>query len=402
MTKKMIIATLVVVAGVTAGVVYLMFTPKADESAGPKWQTAVVSSQHIVQSITATGTVEPVTTVDIGTQVSGTITSLYVDYNSVVKEGEVIAELDKSTLLLDYNSNKNNLDIARSEYEYQLSNYTRIHTLHQKSLIADSEYESALYSYEKAKNDYEVAKNNLARSQTNLGYATIYSPIDGVVLSRSVEVGQTVASSFSTPTLFTVAADLTDMRVIADVDEADIGNVREGQKATFQVDAFPLDTFEGVITQVRLEAIVESNVVTYEVVISAANPDLKLKPGLTANVEIFTLDAECDAVVPAAALSFTPPTPADMPPPSERGEGRGRGRMMEGDKVWVLRDGRIRPQSVTVGVSNGILTEIVGVEPQDSVVIGMEATGMPMGGGPGGMQQGTTNPFAPKRPGQRK
>ncbi len=391
MTKKKIIAAVLLIAIVAVGVIFFMPSKKGAEAVS--WTTTKVQRQNIQQSITATGTIEPVTQVDVGTQVSGILTTLYVDYNSVVTKGQIIAELDKTTLLLERNSNKNNLEIAKSKYNYELANYTRVKTLFEKDLIADSDYESALYSYETAKNDYEVAKNNLEKSETNLGYATIYSPIDGVVLSKDVEEGQTVASSFSTPTLFTVAADLTDMRVIVDVDEADIGNVKDGQKATFSVDAFPLDVFEGVVTQVRQQATVESNVTTYEVVISAANPDLKLKPGLTANVEVFVLDADCDKVVPAAALSFTPPMPADAPTP--------KGVSGSSKKVWVLSGDRIEPREVTVGVSNGILTQIEGgVELNEVVVTGMEAQ-FEMPAGPP-TEGGEENPFMPKRPGSSR
>ncbi|MFR9564491.1 MAG: efflux RND transporter periplasmic adaptor subunit [Rikenellaceae bacterium] len=395
MTKKSIIATSVVVALVGAGAAYL-FIPKGEEAVSPKWMTTVITKQNIVQSVTATGTVEPVTTVDIGTQVSGILTTLYVDYNSVVKEGQVIAELDKSTLILERDSKRNSVNMAQSELKYQTANYKRVKALHDDGLIADSDYEVALYNFENATNNLEIAKNDLEKAETNLGYATIYSPIDGVVLSKSVEEGQTVASSFSTPTLFTVAADLKDMQIIADVDEADIGNVTEGQKATFSVDAFPLDTFEGVITQVRQEGIEESNVITYEVVISAANPDLKLKPGLTANIEIFTLNEQCDMTISSAALSFTPTLPEGVEKPQ-------RPEMPEGvepmQTIWIKKGDAMEPRRVKVGVTNGILTEISGqgISLQDSVITGMDSSASLMIRRPGG--GGNSSPFAPQRPG---
>ncbi len=412
MTKKTIIIGSIAV--VVVGVCSLLFFPKSSNNTNISWVTTTPTTQNISQSVTATGTIEPVTLVDVGTQVSGILTSLYVDYNSEVTKGQVIAELDKSTLLLDRNSNRNNVAVAQSKYDYELKNYTRIKTLFERGLISDNEYESTLYSYESAKNALAIAKNDLQRSETNLGYATIYSPIDGVILSRSVEEGQTVASSFSTPTLFTVAADLKDMRVIVDVDEADIGNVVEGLKATFSVDAFPLDTFEGVVTQVRQEAIIESNVVTYEVVISAANPDLKLKPGLTANVEIFTMDIECDKVVSSAALTFVPPTSmmGEMPQrPSggmgERPEGAPMGERPEGAPmggsssertiVWVLNGENIEPRPVKVGVSNGILTQIDGVDKSTQIVIGMEQKSTASTSS----SSAASSPFVQKRPGQK-
>ncbi len=398
MIRKKIIIGAIVAAALAAVAIIVM--PKGGKPAEVKWTTVTVTEQSITQSITATGTIEPVTQVDIGTQVSGILTNLYVDYNSVVTKGQVIAELDKSTLLLDRNSNRNSVATAVSKYNYEKSNFERVEALYNKGMIATSEYDLALYTFETAKNDLEVAKNSLERSETNLGYATIYSPIDGVVISRSVEEGQTVASSFSTPTLFTVAADLRDMRVIVDVDEADIGNVSVGQRAQFTVDAFPLDSFEGVVTQVRQEAIVESNVTTYEVVISAANPDLKLKPGLTASVEVFTLDQACERVVSAAALSFTPPMPeggaggAGDRPDAPRGA-------MGGSVVWLLNGDRPEPCEVEVGVTNGILTQIVGnIAVGAEVITGVETTRtMPAGGSPEG--GGESSPFLPKRPGQK-
>ncbi len=397
MMKKRIIICAFVAAALAAVVIFVM--PKSAKPSDIKWSTTTVTSQDIVQSITATGTIEPVTLVDVGTQVSGILTNLYVDYNSVVKKGQVIAELDKSTLLLDRNSNRNSVAVAQTTLNYQEAEFNRTKSLYDQNLIADSQYDLALFDYECAKNNLEIAKNTLARSEINLGYATIYSPIDGVIISRSVEEGQTVASSFSTPTLFTVAADLSDMRVIVDVDEADIGNVEKGQRATFTVDAFPLDTFEGYVTEVRQEAIVESNVTTYEVVISAANPDLKLKPGLTASVEIFILDIACEKVVSAAALTFTPPMPEDAPADGPE-NGRNARPAPQGSVVWVKSDERPEPRMVSVGVTNGISTEIIGdINVGDEVITGMEvARTMAAGGPPSG---GESNPFLPKHPGQK-
>lgn len=397
MKKKIIIGA--IVAAAFAAVAIYFFIPKSVKPSDIEWATTEVTSQNIVQSITATGTIEPVTTVDIGTQVSGILTKLYVDYNSVVTKGQVIAELDKSTLTLTRNSNKNNVAKAQTELDYQQANFNRVEGLYKKGLVADSDYELALYTYETAKNNLAVAQNTLEASEINLGYATIYSPIDGVVLSRSVEEGQTVASSFSTPTLFNVAADLRDMRVIVDVDEADIGGVVEGQRATFSVDAFPLDVFEGVVTQVRQEAIVESNVTTYEVVISADNPDLKLKPGLTASVEIFTLDVMCEKVVSAAALTFTPPTPPTAGPGEGEGGQERRMPAQSGSMVWTLVNDKLEPCPVEVGVSDGILTEIIGDIPINAQVVTGMITQLPVGGGPSG--SGESNPFLPQRPGGR-
>ena len=247
-----------------------------------------VEYRDISTSITATGTIEPVTKVEVGTQVSGIIDRIYVDYNSVVRKGQVIAELDKTNLLSELASAQSNLQNAQSNLNYQQSNYNRYKQLYDKGLVSANDYENARLNYEQARESVNVQKQNVQKARTNLGYATILAPIDGVVLSKEVEEGQTVASAMTTPTLFIIAQDLTNMRVIADIDEADIGGVKDAQRVTFTVDAFPDDVFEGQVTQVRQEATTESNVVTYEVVISAPNPDLKLKPGLTANVTIFT------------------------------------------------------------------------------------------------------------------
>lgn len=218
------------------------------------FDTATVASANIQNSITATGTIEPVTSVTVGTQVSGIVSKLYVDYNTVVKKGQIIAELDKTNLTSQLNSAKTQLAVAQSQLNYQTANFNRYKTLFQKGLVAADEYENAQLSYKQAKEQMVSAKEEVQRAQTNLGYATITSPIDGVVLSKSVEEGQTVAASFSTPELFTIAQDLTNMQVVADVDEADIGDVREGEKVSFTVDAYPDDTFEGVVKQVRQEA----------------------------------------------------------------------------------------------------------------------------------------------------
>ena len=229
---------------------------------------------NIQNTITATGTIEPVTSVTVGTQVSGIVSHLYVDYNSVVRKGQVIAELDKTNLTSQLTAAKANLQSAQSSLNYQQANYDRYKTLYDKGLVSANDFESARLSYLQAKEQVVSAREEVQRAQTNLGYATITSPIDGVVLSKSVEEGQTVASSFSTPELFVIAQDLTDMRVIADIDEADIGDVKEGQRVSFTVDAFPDDVFEGSVTQVRQQATTSSNVVTYEVVISAPDNDL--------------------------------------------------------------------------------------------------------------------------------
>ena len=379
--KKLWIAVGVVAVAVVA---YLLLSGgKKEEKV--EFETAKVEQGNIQTSITATGTIEPVTSVTVGTQVSGIVSKLYVDYNSVVKKGQVIAELDKTNLISELNTAKANLSSAQSTATYELSNYNRYKTLYDKGLVSADEYESALLSYRKAKEQVVTATQSVQKAQTNLGYATITSPIDGVVLSKSVEEGQTVAASFNTPELFTIARDLTDMRVIADIDEADIGGVKEGQRVSFTVDAFPDDKFEGQVTQVRQQATTESNVVTYEVVISAPNNDLKLKPGLTANVTIFTLEKNGVLVAPAKALRFMPneallkkeETIEDVEAPQ---------------KLWTKEGNVFKAHKVETGTTNGMLTEIVsGISAGTEVLVDFSISG-----GEEVQGQQAQNPFMPR------
>lgn len=317
-----------------------------------KYESSKVSKQNISTSITATGTIEPVTEVEVGTQVSGIIDKIYVDYNSVVKKGQLIAELDKTNLLSELSSAKSNMESAKSKMEYQKSNYNRYKELYSKGLVSADDYENAQLSYKQASEEYAIQKESVSKAQTNLGYAIITSPIDGIVLSKEVEEGQTVAAAMETPTLFIIAQDLTDMQVIADVDEADIGGVKEGQRVTFTVDAFPDDLFEGKVTQVRQEATEESNVVTYEVVISAPNDDLKLKPGLTANVTIFTNERDGVLAVPSKALRFAPNE-------NLLAEGESITDCEGKDKVWMREGSNFKAVPVKIGVTNGTYTEII-------------------------------------------
>ena len=366
-------------------VFFLMRGGKKEEKVS--FDTAKVETGDIQTSITATGTIEPVTSVTVGTQVSGIVSHLYVDYNSVVKKGQVIAELDRTNLISELNAQKASLASAQSSLNYQQSNFERYKTLYEKGLVSADEYESARLQYEQSKQQVAQSRESVQRAQTNLGYATITSPIDGVVLSKAVEEGQTVAASFNTPELFTIAQDLTNMRVIADIDEADIGGVKEGQRVSFTVDAFPDDKFEGSVTQVRQQATTESNVVTYEVVISAPNNDLKLKPGLTANVTIFTLEKNNVLVVPSKALRFQPNEAL-----LQEGE---KVEDCEGPfKVWTKEGNVFKAHKVETGTTNGVLTEITA-----GIAAGTEVlTDFNIIGGEMAMPQGgqTQNPFMPR------
>ena len=326
------------------------------------FQTTQVEPGDISTTITATGTIEPVKTVDVGTQVSGIVKRLYVDYNSVVRRGQVIAELDRTNLLSDLTSAQAHLRTAQIELDYQKKNYARFAELNQKDLVSLQEYDIALENYRKAQESVRIAQQDVARAKTNLGYATVYSPIDGVVISKSVEEGQTVASSFSTPSICRIAKDLTDMQCIAKVDEADIGEVREGQRVTFTVDAYPDDVFSGSVKQVRQNPVTTNNVVTYEVVISAPNADFKLKPGLTANITIYTMERSGVMSVPAAALRFTPE-------PSVFGKKYVIKDTTAEHKLWTLDGNVLTAHKVEIGVTDGTRTEVIGGMKEGSTVI---------------------------------
>ena len=401
MSKKKIISLAVGVI-IVAGIAIWAFGGQAKKRK-VVYETATVDRANISNSVTATGTIEPVTEVEVGTQVSGIIDRLYADYNSVVTKGQLIAEMDKVTLQSELASQKATYDGAKAEYEYQQKNYERNKGLHEKQLISDTDYEQSLYNYQKAKSAFDSSKASLAKAERNLSYATITSPIDGVVISRDVEEGQTVASGFETPTLFTIAADLTQMQVVADVDEADIGDVEEGQRVSFTVDAYPNDVFEGKVTQIRLGATSSSSsttttttVVTYEVVISAHNPDLKLKPRLTANITIYTLDKQGVLSVPAKALRFTPAVPLV-----------GSNAVVkdcEGEhKVWTREGDTFTAHPVSIGISNGIVTEITGGINEgtqivsDAVISTGADTAVAEGQG-----DGERSPFMPGPPGNNK
>ena len=368
------------------GLSFVLLAASCSEKKETAYETTKVEKGNISTSVTATGTIEPVTSVEVGTQVSGIVSHIYVDYNSIVTAGQVIAELDRTNLISELETSRANLTSAQSSLQYQKANHERYKQLYDKGLISANDYEQARLSFIQAQQQVTTARQSVKRAETNLGYATITSPINGVVLSKAVEEGQTVAASFSTPTLFTIAQDLTDMRVIADIDEADIGDVSEGQRVSFTVDAFPNDIFEGAVTQVRQQPTTESNVVTYEVVISAPNADLKLKPGLTANVTIYTLEKNNVLTVPAKALRFSPnealiaedETIEDVAAPN---------------KLWVRKGKTFKAIAVETGVTNGTLTEIVsGIDAGTEILVDMvfgDNANMADG------QQQNRNPFMP-------
>lgn len=404
-SKVWILVAIVVVLAVVA---FLLSGNKKKEQV--QFNTAEVAPANIVNTVTATGTIEPVTSVTVGTQVSGIVSKLYVDYNSVVKKGQVIAELDKSNLISELNSAKANLEQAKaslssaeSSLSYQAANFRRNKALYQKGLISGNDYESARLSYQtamasvsSARDQVSAAREQVKKAQTNLGYATITSPIDGIVLSKSVEEGQTVAASFSTPTLFTIAKDLTNMQVVADVDEADIGDVKVGERVTFTVDAYPDNTFSGTVKQVRQEATTTNNVVTYSVVISAPNADLKLKPGLTATVTIYTQENKGVLSVPSKALRFTP-------------EKETVGGMKIKDianaknKVWTIEGNTVVAHRVNIGMTDGSHTQILsGIRRGAKVITGISSATSDDDGDDNTTSSSESSPFAPKGPGSKK
>lgn len=379
-----------VVGGIILIAVVSWLWPDSKKKEEVSFVTEKVAPANIQNSITATGSIEPVTEVTVGTQVSGIISKIYVDYNSEVKKGQVIAELDKTNLISTLNTAKANLNNAESTLSYQTANYKRYKELYDKGLVSADEYENALLTYKQAKEQVISAKESVQTAQTNLGYATITAPIDGVILGKAVEEGQTVAASYNTPELFTVAKDLKDMQVVADVDEADIGNVTEGARVTFTVDAFPNDTFSGTVTQVRQEATETDNVVTYEVVISARNDDLKLKPGLTANVTIYTTEMQGVLSVSNKALRFTPVK-----------ETVGNKKIVDCNgtsKVWTLEGDKLVAHAVKIGMTDGTHTQIIsGVKEGQTIITELEVA---TEGGEGMEPQegGERSPFAPGPP----
>lgn len=373
-------------------------------------ETEKVGRTSITNVVTATGTVEPVTEVDVGTQVSGIIDKLYVDYNDVVTAGQLIAEMDKVTLEAELQSATAQLDKSKSEYEYQQKNYARSKVLFEKKLISDTEYETATYNYEQAKANYEESQASMVKVRRNLEYATITSPINGVVINKAVEEGQTVAAGFETPTLFTIAADLTKMQIIADVDEADIGSVQDGQRVSFTVDAYPNDVFEGKVEQIRLgessdsstsssSSSSSSTVVTYEVVISADNPDLKLKPRLTANITIYTMERNDVLSIPNKALRFI--ADASMLEPLGLTVENPTMQAPEGKRlVWVEEGTQLKPKAITVGSSNNNVTEVVdGLQEGEIVAVDLSVS-TPVVVSPAAGQE--RSPFMPGPPDSKK
>ena len=385
--KFILILLLLVAAGVA---VYFMFFSENKNS------VVVVSAQpatmgSIANVVTATGTIEPIQQVEVGTQVSGEVKKVYVDYNSQVKAGQLIAELDKTNLKVSVSEAQISYEKALNELNYIKKNYERQKSLYADKLISEADFDEISYKYNNAKSSLTQSKASLDKAKTNLGYADIYSPVDGVVLSKSIEEGQTVAASFNTPTLFTIAQDLTKMQVEADIDEADIGQIKVGQRVTFTVDAFQNDVFNGKVVQVRLDPKVTSNVVTYTVIIEADNPDLKLMPGLTATVSIYTLEISNVLTIPESALNYridfellekyyaqngVKMERPEMPKDSASFKKRSKGEKPDkrGNFVWVISNKKLERKPVTIGESDEINYQVIsGLSENDSVITSLKS-----------------------------
>ena len=425
-----IIIAIAVLAGVALGVKSIFFDGNTTSQVGALISSKVVTDT-IKTTISATGSLEPVDQVEVGTQVSGDIAKINVDFNSKVKKGQVIAELDKSKLQSTLKQATISYKSAENDLNYKQSTYDRIKKLAASKSASAVELEQAEYNLNAAKLSLEQRKNEVAQARLNLSYATIKSPIDGVVLKRAVDVGQTVAASMSTPTLFVIAKDLSQMKVMADVDEADIGQVKQGQRVTFTVDAFQNDTFHGTVQEVRLNPTTTSNVVTYTVVITAENPEQKLLPGMTATCTIVTQEITDAVTIPVKALKFTPAEgtpmvdPKDMPrpprkaadstvagdnfppPPPGMGPGGAPGTgakkkhkkpKLEGDHVWININGKAAPRRVKIGLSDGVNVQILkGLSVGDSVVTSQETVSAK-----GSSEPNAKSPFMPQRPGKKK
>jgi HlyD family secretion protein len=368
-----------------------------------KWRMATVERGTLRQRISATGTLSAMVQVNVGTQVSGTISALFVDYNSKVTKGQTIAQIDPTLFQAALDDAKATLSKAETGVGDTKRQYARATRLHDQKLTSDQDLEAAQVAAEKADGDLMSARAALSRAKANLSYCTITAPVSGVVVSRAVDVGQTVAASFSTPTLFVIAQDLTKMKLLAAIDEADIGQVQQEQKGQFTVDSFPDEQFKGTVSQVRLEPIVTQNVVTYNVQIDVDNPDLKLRPGMTANVSILTDKRDDVLKVPASALRFNPlafmpaqngngKAKASSPVPNGKATGNSPAKGAVGkrdDHVWVLKDKTPVALSLKVGITDGQATEVSGegVVEGLQVLVGVEDTKKgqtgtaPIGGG---------------------
>lgn len=383
-------------------VIIILKMMKSDEETFIDVKYTEVVTGDVVKTVTATGTLQPITQVEVGTQVSGVVEKVYVDYNSVVKKGQLIAELDKTNLRSTLTQTQSQYDNAVNDRDYLKGIYLRQKSLFDQNLIAQTDYDLALYNYKNAEGIVSQRYADLERARTNLGYADIYSPIDGVVLSCDIEAGQTVAASLNTPTLFTIAQDLTEMQVEADVDEADIGQVLEGQRVTFTVDAYQGELFEGAVSQVRLNPTTTSNVVTYTVVVKATNKELKLKPGMTATITIITNEQKQVKMLEAKAVNFSMDEELLGRYYQQIGKQTPVLKLKSGSKtekvVYLVKNKEIEERKIKVGISDGVNVQIIeGLNEGEKVLYDLkEETVSDI------ESTGEGSPFLPSPPGRKK
>jgi HlyD family secretion protein len=390
--------TLAGVLIVLAGGGYYYF--RHGDSAALNFNTAEVTRGELTSTVTATGTLNPVKSVQVGCQVSGRISDIFVDFNSQVKAGDPIAEIEPRTYLAQVESAEADLANARANLELQQAQARRAAELFGSKLLSESDHDIAQATLHQAEAVVKIKQASLDNARANLGYTKIFSPVDGVVISRAVDVGQTVAASFNTPTLFLIANDLTRMQINAAVSEADVGGVLEGQPVEFTVDAYPTRTFRGQVTQVRNSPTTVNNVVTYDAVISVTNADYKLKPGMTANVSIIVAERTNSLKLANAALRFRPPDNAvvltnelvSLPTATNApAAGKGRGRANRSVRTVYLVAGdehapALKPVQIRTGITDGIATEIVeGLKEGDQIVSGVS--------NPDSADAGGANPF---------
>lgn len=388
-----ILLALMVFAVLAAGIRFFFFKAE-DPSAGALVSVAAVQDT-ILTSVSATGTLEPVDRVEIGTQVSGDLSKIYVDFNDKVKKGQLLAELNKSKWQTSLYQAELALQSAENDYKYKQTVFERTRKLSETKSVSAVELESAEYSFNSARLLVERSKSEVKQAKLNLSYCVIRSPIDGIVLERTVDVGQTVAASMSAPTLFILAKDLSQMRVMASVDEADIGSILKGQRVEFTVDAFPKDRFKGQVEDVRLNPTVSSNVVTYTVVISAENPELKLLPGMTATCTIVTQEVPDATLIPLKALQFTPAGALETKSANveKRSKRRGKRGGEGGERIWVSVNEKATPKRIKTGINDGVRVQVLeGLSVGDSVIVSQEARTAKKA------SSEASSPFMPKRP----
>ncbi len=373
--QKIIVAILL--AGLAGGA-YYYYKQRAILPLDQRYRLQALMQGDVAQSVSANGTLNPVTLISVGAQVSGRVSKLYVDFNDHVEKGQILLELDDALFASQIAQSQGNVRNVQASVELAQANEARMRTLFAQDYVSKQELDQSVQALKSARAQLDTARGQLLRDKTNQSYAVIRSPVSGVVVDRVVDVGQTVAASFQTPTLIKIAQDLSKMQIDSSFAEADIGNIKVGQKAKFSVDAFPNRNFEGVVKQLRLNPTVTSNVVTYNVVVSVDNLEQILLPGMTAYVNITVAQQDNVLLAPNAALRFKPKPDENQTDKIISSRGQGSGKKKSGKvnassgKLYVIRDGKLTPVSVSVGISDGRFTEITSAELKvnDKVIVG--------------------------------